>query len=69
MDLDIVMYWLIFLCLMLLGFAIHKYLKWAKVNNLKVILGINVYWLKFVANFLIVISILTILASIVALLL
>ena len=69
MDLDIVMYWLIFLCLILLGFAIHRYLRWAKINNLRVVLGINVYWLKFLANFLIVISVLTILASIVAFLL
>ena len=32
--------------MVLFGYLIERYLKWAKLNNLNQILGIGIYWLK-----------------------
>lgn len=57
MDIELVEYLIYSVLMILLGIGIHKYLKWAKVNDLKLILGINVFWLKFIANTLIILGI------------
>tara|TARA_R110001592_G_scaffold11703_1_gene57482 strand:- start:864 stop:1085 length:222 start_codon:yes stop_codon:yes gene_type:complete len=46
MDLEIIEYGFYSLLIISSGFGIRKYLKWAKLNNQSLILGINVFWLK-----------------------
>jgi len=46
MDTETIEYLIYSAIMILAGFGIRKYLKWAKINNLRMILGINVFWIK-----------------------
>ncbi|PIQ49331.1 MAG: hypothetical protein COW03_05515 [Cytophagales bacterium CG12_big_fil_rev_8_21_14_0_65_40_12] len=62
MDLEIIEYGFYSLLIVLLGFGIRKYLKWAKLNNQGLILGINVFWLKLTSNVFIIFGLIAFIA-------
>ena len=56
MDREFLTYLIISIGMVLAGYLIKRYLKWAKITNLNKVLGIGVYWLMFYANVLIIIG-------------
>ena len=45
-------YFILSVIVFLVGYLIKLYLRWARINNLNQILGINIYWVKVYANIL-----------------
>jgi hypothetical protein len=56
MDFEFLIYLIISFGMVIAGYLIKLYLKWAKITNLSNVLGIGVYWLMFYANVLIIIG-------------
>jgi len=56
MDREFLIYLIISVGMVMAGYLIKRYLKWAKITNLNKVLGIGVYWLMFYANVLTIIG-------------
>jgi hypothetical protein len=63
MDREFLTYLIISIGMILAGFLIKRYFKWAGISNLNKVLGIGVYWLLFYANILLIIGSITFLLS------
>jgi len=63
MDFEFLTYLIISIGMILAGYLIKRYLKWAKISNLNKILGIGVYWLLLYSNVLLIIGSITFILS------
>ena len=63
MDIEFLTYLIISIGMILAGYLIKRYLKWAKISNLNKVLGIGVYWLMLYSNVLLIIGSITFILS------
>jgi hypothetical protein len=67
MDTEIIKYGLLSLLIVLGGIVVKLYLKKSGLNDMKRILGVNVFWLKLYSNFAIIMGSVALIAFLVAL--
>ena len=69
MDSEFLIYLIISFGMILTGYLIKRYLKWAQISNLNKVLGVGVYWLMLYANVLLIFGAITFILSIIVLIL